>query len=99
VHVEPQTLGQQLLRDEDAVAGHDDHARLARERGQLLRLLHGDLQPLGDLLGRRGRLLAPAAPRPVRAREQELDVVAPVGNPFEHGRSERRRGRNRDLHG
>src|SRR6185312_17484112 len=78
-------LAEELLRDQHPVARDYDHARLAGEGGQLVRLLDGDLEALRDLLRRRGGLLPTATLRLVGSREEELDVVAPVGHPFEHG--------------
>ena len=61
--VEPEPVGEQLLGDEHAVVGDDHDARLARELGEPVRLLHRE--PVGerDLLGGRRQLLAPAALR------------------------------------
>ena len=99
MHVQPEALAEELLRDEHPVAGDDDNARLAGEGGELVRLLDRDLEALRDFLRRRRGLLSPSALGLVRAREEELDVVAPAGHPFEHGRTERRGGRNGDFHG
>jgi hypothetical protein len=98
VNVEPEPLGEQLLRDEHAVAGDDDDARLAREGREAIRLLDGDFQAHSRLLGRRRSLPSPTPLRLVRTREQELDLVTSRGQAFENRGPEGRGRGDRNPH-
>src|ERR671934_196497 len=66
--VEPKPLAEQLVRDEDAVAGHDDDAGFAGENGQPLGLLDRNVEILRRLLRPRRGLLPSPALRLVRPR-------------------------------
>ena len=98
MHVEPETLLEQLHRDEHAVRAHDHHGRRAGRLVGALRLHDRDAEPLGGLL--RGRRADPTATslRPIGPREHELDLVASA-EPLEHGCPERRGSRDDDPHG
>jgi hypothetical protein len=74
--VQPETVREELLRDQDAIAGYDDDAGLAGKCGETIGLLDRDIEPLRALLrGWRGPL-ASAPLRLVRPGEEQLDVVS-----------------------
>ena len=96
--VQPQLPVEQRFRDQQPVGADDDRVGVELElRAEALRLLHRDPEPLGRLLRGRGRHLPSAAPRAVRAGEDDADLV-PVGQPCEHVGRERRRAREREPH-
>ena len=72
MHVQPEPLLEQLLRDEPAVRDDHDRRRAEVEAGlEPLGLEHRDPEPLGGDLRRRRDELPPAAGGRVRAREQQ----------------------------
>ena len=94
--VQPEPLGEQLVRYQQPVCAYD-HRRGGEVETRLesLGLEHRDAEPLGDLFRR--RRLEPAAPaaRRVDTREQRRNVV-PVRQPLEDVGTERRRRGDRD---
>ncbi len=95
--VQPETIGEQLLGDEEAVVGDDDDAGVPGELGQAVRLLDVEAVLEGDLLSRRRQLLAATPLRAVGLREEEFDLAA-RGETVEDPRSERPGRRDRDAH-
>ena len=74
--VQPEAIGEQLLRDQDAVVGDDDDEGFPWELGEAVRLLNVDAVLGGHLLRGRRELLAAAALRAVGPRDHELDLAA-----------------------
>lgn len=97
MHVQPQAFPKERFRDQDAVRDDDDDRCLERELLEALGLSDRDAETLGDLLGRGRSLLLATAARAVRARQEELQLVA-HREALEDVRTERSRRRDREAH-
>ena len=90
MHVQPESLLEHLLGDDEAVRDRDDGVRAEVEtRLEPLRLQHRDPQALGGQLGRRRRVLAAPARGRIGPRENTADVVV-RGQPLQDVGAERR---------
>ena len=101
MHVEPASLREHVLGDDEAVRDGDDGVRAEVEtRLEPLRLQHRDPQALGGQLGRRRKVLAAPARGRIGPRENTADVVV-RGQPLQdvgaerRGRSDRERAAQR----
>ena len=98
MHVQPETVAEQLLGDQHAVGGDDDHARVAGELGRAAPAARREMpRRCGDLLGRRRAALAAAAPAGCPAGCTRSSISRRAASPSSIGRAERRGRRDGDA--
>ena len=96
MHVQEQRLLEQARRNVETVGAHDD-AIDCFGKLRLLRLVHGDAEPVRRFLCGRRRDLASSSLRRVGTCEQKRDLVR-GGEALEHVGSERRGRGDADAH-